>query len=314
MAAPATSGTGVVVATPESVAYLAHCLGGHYRADNLLGPAVLLPAVRGHLLSLDQMRASASAPLLRQVLQVGAGYAEFAGWLSQDAGDASRARSYYSLAHEWAEAAGDHRMASFVLMRRSVQAVTQGDGAYAANLAKAAQRDRSPETARVRALAAQTEALGHAAAGDPSEAARALDAAETFTAEAEGLPADGDPSDGRYCDLPLYLRISRAKVALNLGDADQAIRAFNDVLVSLPVEYRRDRGQYLARIAQASVLAGLPEQACAHALESLGIARETGSTRTVDDIRTFATSLDQRWSALREVGLLRDSLNLSPAS
>jgi hypothetical protein len=70
--------------------------------------------------SIESLARSARGPLLVDLLQVGAGYAEFAGWLAQDSGDATAATTWYRRALEWAEAAGDERMASFVLMRWTV--------------------------------------------------------------------------------------------------------------------------------------------------------------------------------------------------
>jgi transcriptional regulator with XRE-family HTH domain len=304
----------VIVASDERVDWLEGCLRRYYQADNLLGPTVLLPVLRGHLVTIHAMRVAASTRLLTEVLRVGAAYAEFAGWLCQDAGRPTAAREHSTSALEWAEAAGDQRMAAFVLFRRAVQAATAGDGTYAVRLAQAAQRDTTPETARVRALAAQAQALGHALARDAEAAARALDAAERLTADAEDVPVEGDPSDGRYCELPLYLQISRAKVRLALGDGGGAACELAGVLEVLPAGYRRDRGQYLSKLAQACTMAGLPDEACSHATESLAIAREMGSRRTLGDLRAVVDNLSERGSRLREVDQLRDGITEALAS
>jgi tetratricopeptide (TPR) repeat protein len=91
--------------------------------------------------------------------------------------------------------------------------------------------------------------------------------------------------------MRLYLNISRAKVHLELGRADSAVSAFTTVLDTLPPDYHRDRGQYLARLAQAYVLAGEPDEACTRAEESLAIARATGSSRTINDLMHLAAQL-----------------------
>ncbi len=85
--------------------------------------------------------------------------------------------------------------------------------------------------------------------------------------------------------------------------------AFCHVLSVLPDEYRRDGGQYLAGLAHASTLAGLPEQACQHATESLAIATRTGSSRTVGDVRSLMGTLMKRWPRMREVRQLRDTID-----
>jgi hypothetical protein len=281
-------------ATPETLAYLRNTLNNHYTADNLLGPRALLPVITAHVDTIGQLLEGSSGTTYDELLRIGAGYAEFAGWLSQDSGDLAGATVWCDRALEWAQAGGDERMAAFVMTRRAVQSISTGKGAYAVRLAVAAQRggDR-PETIRVRALAAMTEANGHAISGQPSETDRALDVADALL-EREAIITDGDPMEGRYCELDLYLKITRAKCHLELGRASNAIDAFGIVLADLPLDYHRDRGQYLARLAQAYIMAEQPEPACAAAEESLAIAISTGSGRTITELRTMAKKLT-RW-------------------
>ncbi|MFI7574294.1 helix-turn-helix domain-containing protein [Micromonospora sp. NPDC049497] len=294
--------------TPDLLRFLRRSLRDHYTADNLLGPRALLPAITAHADTIEHLARDASGQSLDDLLQVGAGYAEFAGWLHQDAGDAEAATAWYRRALEWAEASQDDRMAAFVLTRRAVQAISARNGAHAARLANAAQRDRGVETVRIRAIAAQTEALGHAAHGAGGDADRALDVAEMLLdGGGAALPAEGDPSDGRYCDLRLYLKISRAKCHLELGRASAAVSAFTTVLDTLPPDYHRDRGQYLSRLAQAYVLAGSPEEACACAEESFAIAVTTGSSRTLNDLRDLLGQL-RPWASSPAVMKLRGLL------
>jgi tetratricopeptide (TPR) repeat protein len=103
---------------------------------------------------------------------------------------------------------------------------------------------------------------------------------------------DGDPSIGRYCDMRLYLDITRAKCHLELKRGDLAVEAFGRVLGALPPQYHRDRGQYLGRLAQAYALAGAPMEACAAAEEALAIAAGTGSSRTIRDLRSLLGQLE----------------------
>ncbi|MGC4891202.1 hypothetical protein [Micromonospora sp. DT227] len=294
--------------TPDLLQFLRRSLRDHYTADNLLGPRALLPAITAHADSIEQMARDASGQTLDDLLRVGAGYAEFAGWLHQDAGDTDGATAWYRRALEWAEAGQDDRMAAFVLTRRAVQAISARNGAHAARLASAGQRDRGPESLRVRAIAAQTEALGHAVYGESGASDRALDLAERLLDDGgSAIPLQGDPSDGRYCDLRLYLAISRAKCHLELGRASDAVSAFTTVLDTLPPDYHRDRGQYLSRLAHAYVLAGSPELACACAEESFAIASTTGSSRTLNDLRNLLSQL-RPWASSPAVAKLRDLL------
>jgi tetratricopeptide (TPR) repeat protein len=293
---------------PGMVASLGKGLRHHYTADNLLGPRTLLPVMRAQTEAIESLAQDASGQLLVDLLQVGAGYAEFAGWLAQDSGSPAVATEWYRRALELAEAAGDERMASFVLMRRSVQAIGARRGAQAAQLAQAAQRSRHPSTLRVRAIAAQMEAVGYAVDGAGSDADRAVDRAELIVAESLSVePVTGDPSIGRYCDLGLYVDITRAKCHLELQRGDTAVEAFAKVLNALPPEYHRDRGQYLGRLAQAYVLAGAPAEACTAAQDALAIAASTGSSRTIRDLRTLIQQL-QPWAKTPPVVKLQGML------
>jgi tetratricopeptide (TPR) repeat protein len=294
--------------TADLLTSLRQGLRHQYTADNLLGPRALLPVITAHAETIEHLTQGASGQTLDDLLRIGAGYAEFAGWLCQDSGDANTATQWYRRALEWAEAGQDDRMAAFVLTRRAVQAIGTRNGAHAARLAHAAQRDGRPESARVRAIAAQTEALGHAVHGSGADVDRALDLAERLLDDGGSAPpSDGDPSDGRYCEMRLYLNVSQAKCHLELGRADAAVAAFTTVLDTLPPDYHRDRGQYLSRLAQAYLLAGCPDEASERAEESLAIAVATGSSRTINDLRSLSSQFAP-WQRNPSVAKLHDLL------
>jgi tetratricopeptide (TPR) repeat protein len=136
-----------------------------------------------------------------------------------------------------------------------------------------------------------------------------MDAARELTLAQVGMPLDGDPSGGnRYCELPLYLDITLSNGYLALRQSDRAVASFTRVIDALPADYRRDRGQYLVKLSEASAMAGLPEQAWAHASEAVTIARETGSSRTLDDVARVAASALAPWKDLPEGRAVREML------
>lgn len=287
--------------TSETLAWFEQNLRNQYTADNLLGPRALMPLMTSYVTTIEQMQQSASGAVLDRLLRVGAGYAEFTGWLHQDAGDLRGAATWATRALEWAQGGMDDRMTSFVMMRRSAAALTARHGAYAVRFAQAAQRFDSPETGRIRIIAAVTEAHGHAIAGDGGESDRALDTAARLLEQYDGEIIDGDPTADRYCELGLYAKIARAKCVLELGRAGDAVDAFTDVLHSLPRDYHRDRGQYLGSLARAHILAEQPESATAAAEEAYSIAIATGSTRTLEDLRRTMPNGLAQWSHIPEV-------------
>ncbi|MEY9904346.1 tetratricopeptide (TPR) repeat protein [Catenulispora sp. MAP12-49] len=293
--------------TPETLSYLRKHLQDQYVADNLLGPRVMLPGIIDHFETIEALRRDANGDVLIELLRLAAGYAEFAGWLCHDAGDLDGAASWCGKSLEMAQAGGDDVMAAFTMMRRAAGAISARDGAFAARLAAAVQRYSTPETIRVRAIAALTEAHGHALAANAGEADRALDLAAGLVEQSDQV-YEGDPTVARYCAIPLYESISKAKCHLELGRAPEAIESFKDVLDTLPPDYHRDRGQYLARLTQSYVLGEQPEAACAAAEESLAIALETGSSRTLGDLRRTVPTMVSRWGKVPEILRFRDML------
>jgi len=293
--------------TADTLAYLARALKDLYATDNLLGPRILIPVIRAHLDTIDKFRTEATGSTLDGLLSIGGAYAEFAGWLSQDSGDMAGAAQWCGQALEWAEMAGDSRLAAFVRMRRAAQAISSRQGEYAVRWAAAAQKDKRPDHMRIHAIAALTEAHGHALCGDSSNADRALDRATEIIDDSPDS-FDGDPTSDRYCELPLYLSISRAKCQLELGRGEDAVSAFGLVLSDLPDDFHRDRGQYLASLASAHLLVEQPEQACAAASESLAIAVATGSARTIGELCRSMPKRLTRWPDLPEGVALLASL------
>lgn len=291
----------LTIPTAETLGWFEQNLRNQYTADNLLGPRALMPLMRSYVDTIEQMQEKASGTVLDRLLRIGAGYAEFTGWLHHDAGDLRGAALWASRALEWAEGGGDERMTSFVLMRRAAAALTARNGAYATRFAQAAQRLQSDDSGRVRIIAAVTEAHGHAISGDGGEVDRSFDAAEELLSRYGGDISDGDPTADRYCEPDLYVRIARAKCALELGRATPAVEAFTDVINHLPADYHRDRGQYLGSLARAHILAEQPEAAVLAAEEAYGIAIATGSARTLEDLRTSMPAGLARWSHIPEV-------------
>jgi transcriptional regulator with XRE-family HTH domain len=292
---------GAMSPTSETLDWLDQTLRSQYAADNRLGPRLLMPLMTSYVTSIEEMQRGARGSVLERLLRIGAGYAEFTGWLHHDAGDLREARLWVTRALEWAEGGGDDRMTSFIMMRRAAAALTAREGGYAVKFAQRAQRFDSAETGRVRIIAAVTEAHGHAITGDGSGADRALDAAASLLERYDSEIFEGDPTADRYCELGLYTKIATAKCALELGRGVPAVDAFTDVIDSLPADFHRDRGQYLSSLARAHTLAEQPEAAIAAGREAYGIAIATGSARTLTTLRSTLPSELAPWSHIPEV-------------
>jgi hypothetical protein len=95
----------------------------YVKIDNLLGPAHLLDLTTLHLNFIGELLTIAAGQVRTELLTVGASYAEFAGWLYQDAGNPQSATYWTDRALSWAQTADNHLMVSYVLMRKSNQRV-----------------------------------------------------------------------------------------------------------------------------------------------------------------------------------------------
>jgi transcriptional regulator with XRE-family HTH domain len=294
---------------PEAVGRLGTILTEYAKIDNLLGPAHLLELTSLHLDFISELLTVASGEGRGELLTVGARYAEFAGWLHQDAGDPQEAAYWSDRAMGWAQAADNDLMVCYVLMRKSNQASSQGDAPRTLGLARAALRGQDRLSPRARALALRQEARGHALSRDATGCARALDAAR----EQAAVPEDQGEEDRiltGYC-TPAFIEMEAADCAMLLGQPDQAVITFQHGLATLPAEYQRDRAVNLARLAVAYAASREPELACAVAQEAAAIVHSTWSARAVAELRRLPTLLS-RWPDSAPVAELEATLAALP--
>jgi len=294
-----------VAIDPQLPETLRALLVQYAKTDNMVGPRSLLPVVSAQVGLISKFTAVASGVVRRELVGVGAWYAEFAGWLSQDAGDLRSAAIWSDRALEWAHVDGAPLMVSYVLMRKSSQASSAGDTAGALGLAEAALREPGL-TPRVRALALRQKARGHALEGDSMACERALEAARTDVASDEDH-GDDDRALSGYC-TPAYVEMEAGDCWMALGAPTKAIATFEQGLAIWPPGYERDRGLHLARLAVAYATANEPEQACGYAEQAAVLARETGSTRTLQELGRLHARLSAWGDDLPAVRSLRDVL------
>jgi transcriptional regulator with XRE-family HTH domain len=295
---------------PEAVGRLGTILIEYAKLDNLLGPAHLLTLTKLHLQFISELLTVAAGEGRTELLTVGARYAEFAGWLHQDAGNPQEAAYWSDRAVGWAEAADNDLMVSYVLMRKSNQASSQGDANRTLGLARAALRGQDRLSPRARALALRQQARGHALSGDATECARALDAAREQAAAALEDQSEEDRILTGYC-TPAFIEMEAADCAMLLGQPDQAVVTFQHGLATLPAQYQRDRAVNLARLAVAHAASQEPDLACAVAQETAVIVHSTWSARAVAELRRLPTLLSS-WPDLAAVAELEATLAALP--
>jgi hypothetical protein len=259
------------------------------KTDNLLGPRHALSGVLAQLGTIDELLAAATTAGRPQVVRLAAQYAESASWLYEDSGGMAEARHWSGRALEWAIEADDPLMTSWVLFRRSQQAVPSGNAAQVLGLAAAARRAGSDLPTPMRAAISQQEAVGLALDGDEAAAHRKLDEAHMWAAtDAAG---DARAGHGSFCTAS-YIEVQRAGCWLTLGKPERAIQLYETTLPGVPDVYRRDRGVALGGLASAYAAHGQPEAAARTATEALTIGKEVGSARTLGVVRAIGTALN----------------------
>lgn len=296
---------------PAAVDALHGTLAQYARLDNMMGPRHLMATAAVQLDFIGRLLAVADGTTRTRVLQVGSSFAEFAGWLHQDAGDDRAAAHWSDRALEWATEADDSLMISYVLTRKSHHAAARRDRRATLGLAEAALRRSDTISPRARALAYRQIARGHALAGDPDACARALDEARRNAA----ITADHGEAERTltgYC-TPAYVELEAADCWLILGRTREAIMAYEDCLADWPAEFERDRGLHLARLANAYAAHREAARACAVAMEAIPIVADTASARAAEELHRLPGWLG-RWRKTDEVCILIEALTTLPAA
>jgi transcriptional regulator with XRE-family HTH domain len=263
---------------PELVDYFRGQLPGHYQADMFLGPRHLIPTVQTQTELIIQLVPGAEAAVRRDLLGVGAAYAALLGWLYQDAGDLASSARWRDVTLALAHRSGDAQLVSYALTNKAMMAVDLGDGHAVVDFAQAALAGQERLCAKVRVLALQHQAHGHAMLGDRTEADRLLDAAETLT----GRVDDEYPWGNACRRTPAYVQVQRATCYGRTGrpqDAADAAALWDQILAAIPQAQRRDSAVFHARQAAALAVLPDPERVTSIAAGAAGLVQETGSAR-----------------------------------
>lgn len=267
--------------------------------DNAAGPHSAVDMITRHADLLAQGAENESGAMRQALIATAARYAEFAGWLHQDAGDLVCAVGWTEKALSLAHASGDASLVAYTLMRRSNQAVEQRKGTMALGLAEAALGSPGASTPRVRALGLRQRAAGLALSHDTRGSLDAFaEARDCIATDPAWNPLTG------YCTLP-YLDAEAAVCQLLLGRDQAAVELLTPAIASWPGGYTRDRAFYQAHLAVALIGIGLLDDGLAHAREAAQTVRAIHSARTIEQLRIAAQRLAERGkrdesAALRE--------------
>lgn len=271
--------------SPDMLACARDQLAALARWDNMVGPHQVLPTVVTQAVQMEQLLSQSNDALRPHTLELCVSYAEFAGWLHQDAGFTDAAVAWSDRARDYAEELGDAHLRSYVLMRKSNLALEGGDGARSLSLANSSLAASERLTPRLRALGLRQRALALATMGDKSGCETALAA----SAEAvQQVPVGEDHLS--YC-TPSYVLMESGRCWLMLDQPTKAVTTLGAAVEQWPDAFLRDRGLALARLARALLANREVDRACALALEATEVARSTASARTVAQLRLLSRRL-----------------------
>lgn len=260
------------------------------RAGHAMAPATILPILITQTHAL-RLLARAGGPGVRtQALFLASRFAEYTGWLAQEAGDDRGAMWWTDQAVEFAATAGDRDLAAYALVRRGLVAMYRYDARETIAVAKRAQAARC--SARIQGLAALREAQGHALAGDYDLCRRRLDRAAEMLESARNA-SDGQPLLGSTTIADPVAMVT-GWCLYDLGRPYEAVRYLASELAAVPAYAYRTRARIGVRYALALVAAGELEQGCTVADGLLDCAIMTDSATVRVDLRRLAQELSRR--------------------
>jgi transcriptional regulator with XRE-family HTH domain len=261
----------------------------HRMLGTMTSPRIVLAPVVAHLHSLRSLAAANPEPMRSDLLLLASRVAEYAGWMSQEAGNEVAALRWTERAVSYAAAGQDPHLASFALFRRAEIALYQHNPSRTVELARRAQ-DNTAAGPAILGLAARCEAQGHAIAGNADACERALDRAARFLAARQ---VGNEPVFGS-ASVTDEIALARGWALYDLGQPREAAEILDERVVDIPPTARRARTRFDARRALAHAVAGDINRACVVARGFLADALQVDSATIRLDLVDLARTL-RRW-------------------
>lgn len=231
---------------------LATILAAQRRTEDVVGSGPLIEPVRAQLAAVADMVKEARGGVRGPLLDVGAQWSQFAGWLHASIGRPDQALGHLGTTLEWATERGDQAMVGAVMSWRGYIAERAGQIGPMVGLSQAGQRLRN-SVGRVYDL--YQEARGQALLGDAGEVDR-------LTARAAEEAEDLRPDDCRpweyYYFAPGFFTMEHGVAYRILGRTDpernaQAVTLLRRGLDELPMAMRESEwaGDFVYQLGRA---------------------------------------------------------------
>jgi transcriptional regulator with XRE-family HTH domain len=253
-------------------------------------PELVLPTLIAQVHTLQRIAKNSTGRTRSSSFILAARYAEYTGWMAQEAGQNPAALWWTDRAVHLAAEGGDTELAAYSLVRRALVSLYTGNALDTVELARKAQR-HAGASPRVRGLAAQREAQGHALAGAATDCFRALEVADVLLAH--GPSTESTPVLGSST-VANPVGFSTAWCLHDLGRSEEAADAFEDALRTVPEAARRFRTRWRVRQALALAISGEVTGACQLASALLGDLAAVNSATIRSDVVALTKTLS-RW-------------------
>ncbi|MFI0938596.1 helix-turn-helix domain-containing protein [Streptomyces sp. NPDC021020] len=238
----------------------------------------------------------------QEVWLIAARYAEYLGWMAQEAERPADALRWTDVAVRWAALGGDDSMAAYALVRRASIAQHRGDRSGVVDYARRA-AGHPAATPRILVHAARREAQGHAVLGDYDLYRRALDRVRVHRAETAAGPEGPRWGPSIENGTP---RVIEASCLVDLRRFGQAAGIFAVELQRAPATSAdaNSRARFAVRYATAQAGTGDHEGACRTVAEALPVIESVDSATVRAELRRFLGAADRTPAASRQHGVL----------
>ena len=279
---------------------------GYIEADQLMGSICITGPIQLQMPVIERACEVTRGADRAEMLRFACEFAEFGGWVFQDAGDLIRAMHWTDRALDYALELGNQRTIAYTLMRKAMIATESGNSAQGLGIANSALKYKDKLTPRLRAVILRQRSYSNAALGEVIASARDSDEA---VAEAVAGEKQGERDDASYC-TPTYAAMEAGASWVLLGHPKTALpileKSRSEWLDHTQV---RDYALCVTRLAIAYADAGELEQACSATEEAITLAQGLGSRRVVSQIDLLHRRL-ARWRQDPAVAGLRGRLKV----
>jgi transcriptional regulator with XRE-family HTH domain len=290
-------------------------LAAQREIEDAIGSSPLVRSVTGQLAMIENLVRETRGPVRPVITDVGAQWAEYAGWIHASMGNGEDALAWFERALGWSMEADNASLAAHALSFKGYVYFMLGQIGPMIGVAQAAQQETSAWIGQ-RAYDAYLEARGLALLGDTEAAARKVGEGDERVLLAREHIEERPPWN-YYC-TPAFYALERGLVYRFLGrnnprHNEEAIGTFRSALDGLgdarASEWAAD---YMCHLAVAYMQAGAPDKACETASEVLQVALATKSTPLIGRLRAAHARLTRQWPSHPCVVELGEALGAEP--